>query len=73
MIKRVVFSLDGRRIATRTKAPFSVYVQGVAGKHNVSARVTFTDSTRARTLNLGYRVCAAALRTPRPGPSQFTG
>ncbi|HVF77104.1 MAG TPA: ice-binding family protein [Solirubrobacteraceae bacterium] len=73
MIRRVVFSLDGRRIATRTKAPFSVYVQGIAGRHNVRARVTFTDATRARTLNLGYRVCAAAVRNPRRGPSQFTG
>jgi hypothetical protein len=73
MIKRVVFSLDGRRVATRTKGPFSVYVPGLAGRHNVRARVTFTDATRARTLNLGYRVCAAAVRNPRPGPSQFTG
>jgi hypothetical protein len=73
MIRRVVFSLDGRRIATRSRSPFTVYVQGKAGRHNVRARVTFTDATRARTLNLGYEVCAAAVRNPRRGPSQFAG
>jgi len=73
MIKRVVFSLDGRRVASRTGSPFRVYVPARSGRHNVSARVTFKDATRAKTLNLGYRGCAAALRNPRRGPSQFTG
>ena len=73
LIKRVVFSLDGRRIATRTGSPFRVYVPGRSGRHNVSARVTFKDATRAKTLNLGYRGCSAKLLRPRRGPSQFTG
>ena len=72
-IERVVFRIDGRRIASRTGSPFSVYVPARAGRHNVSARVTFTDATRAKTLNLGYRACAAKLLRPRPGPSPFTG
>ena len=72
-IERVVFRIDGRRIASRTRSPFSVYVPARAGRHNVSARVTFTDATRAKTLNLGYRACAAKLLRPRPGPSPFTG
>jgi type VI secretion system secreted protein VgrG len=72
-IERVVFRIDGRRIASRTGSPFSVYVGARAGRHNVSARVTFTDATRAKTLNLGYRACAAKLLRPRPGPSPFTG
>jgi type VI secretion system secreted protein VgrG len=73
LIKRVVFSLDGRRIASRTGSPFRVYVAARSGRHNVSARVTFKDATRAKTLNLGYRGCAAQLLRPRRGPSQFTG
>jgi hypothetical protein len=73
MISRVVFRLDGHRISTRSSSPFSVFVRRLSGRHNVTARVTFTDATRARTLSLGYRACAAAVLAPRRGPSQFTG
>jgi hypothetical protein len=73
LIKRVVFSLDGKRIASRTGSPFQVYVRGLAGRHSVTARVTFKDATRAKTLKLGYRACASAVLRPRRGPSQFTG
>jgi hypothetical protein len=73
LIKRVVFRLDGRRIASRTKSPFRVLVNAGSGRHNVTARVTFKDATRAKTLKLGYRACDAAVRNPRNGPSQFTG
>ncbi|QEC47933.1 hypothetical protein FSW04_10360 [Baekduia soli] len=72
-IRRVVFRLDGRRIASRSGSPFRVWVQALAGRHEVTARVTFKDATRAKTLRLGYRACAAAVRHPRTGPSQFTG
>ena len=72
-IKRVVFRLDGKRIASRTGSPFRVHVRAAPGRHNVSARVTFKDATRAKTMNLGYRACAAAVLSPRQGPSQFTG
>ena len=72
-IARVVFRLDGKRIATRTGSPFRVFVRALAGRHRLTARVTFTDDTRARTLRLGYRACAAAVLRPRRGPSQFTG
>jgi hypothetical protein len=73
MIRRVVFSLDGRRISSRTNSPFQVFVQRLSGRHSVTARVTFRDATRARTLRLGYRACASAVLQPRRGPSQFTG
>jgi len=73
MIKRVVFSLDGKRISSQSRSPFNVSVRALPGKHNVRARVTFKDATRAKTLSLGYRACAAAVRQPRRGPSQFTG
>jgi hypothetical protein len=75
-IRRVVFSLDGRSLATRSRSPFTVSVPNLPGVHRVSARVTFTDATRPANLTLRYRSCAAARRTvagrPRP-PSRFTG
>jgi hypothetical protein len=74
MIKRVVFRLDGRSLRTVSSSPFQVLVKASVGRrHNVTARVTFKDATRARTLSLGYRACAAAVRRPARGPSQFTG
>jgi hypothetical protein len=72
-IKRVVFRLDGRQIASQTGSPFRVFVRALTGRHSVTARVTFKDATRAKTLHLGYRACAAALLRPRNGPSAFTG
>ena len=73
LIQRVVFRLDGRRISSQAKSPFSVLVRGLAGRHSVTARVTFKDATRAKTLRMRYRRCAAAVLQPRQGPSQFTG
>lgn len=73
MIKRVVFRLDGRRIASRSGSPFRVYVKARSGRHNVSARVTFKDATRAKTFNLSYRGCAAQVLRPPRGPAPFTG
>lgn len=73
MIRRVVFSMDGTHLVTRTRSPFSVFVRRSSGSHNVRARVTFRDATAARTLTLRYRACAAAVLRPRRGPSQFTG
>jgi hypothetical protein len=72
-IKRVVFSLDGARITSHSKTPFRVFVRALTGTHSVTARVTFKDATRARTLRLPYRACAAAALRPASGPSQFTG
>lgn len=70
-IRRVVFSLDGRRIASRTRSPFAVSVPRLrGGLHMITARVTFTDATRAATLRIRYRACAVAAR--RVGP-RFTG
>jgi hypothetical protein len=73
LIERVVFALDGRRIASRTRSPFQVLVNARPGAHRVTARVTFKDTTRARTLTLRYRACAAAVLNPRRGPARFTG
>ncbi len=38
------------------------------GEHNVKARVTFKDATKARTLALGYRACADAVLSPTDRP-----
>jgi hypothetical protein len=73
MIKRVVFRLDGKRVASRTSSPYAMSVRATPGAHNVRVRITFKDATRARTKTLRYRACAAALLNPRHGPSSFTG
>jgi hypothetical protein len=73
-IRRVVFSMGGRVLANRTKSPFQADLRRPrAGIHTVLARVTFTDATRARTLRLRFRTCAAAIARPVRGPSGFTG
>lgn len=73
LIERVVFRLDGRRISSRRNSPFRVLVPATPGAHLVRARVTFRDATRAKTMTMRYRACAAQLLQPRRGPSQYTG
>ena len=76
-IRQVVFSLDGRFLATRRTAPFGALVAAGDGIHTVKARVTFTDSTPPATLRMRFRTCAEVQgRVPsRParGTSGFTG
>ena len=73
-IKRVVFTLDGRRLADRSGSRFSVHVPpAFAGSGLVRARVTFKDATPAKMLTMRYRACAAAVVQPLPAPSTFTG
>jgi hypothetical protein len=68
-IKRVVFSLDGRLLASRGRSPFTAWVRNLVGVHLLRARVTFTDATRTAHFRLRYRACAQATRiAPR-----FTG
>jgi hypothetical protein len=80
MIRRVVFSVGTHVIATRNRAPFEALVKDGGGIRTVSARVTFTDATPAKTLKMRSRACAAAAsrvaprrpRTPST-PTGFTG
>jgi hypothetical protein len=80
LIRRVVFSVGSHVIATRTRAPFQALVKDGSGIRTVTARVTFTDATPAKTLKLRSRACAAAAsrvaprkpRTPST-PTGFTG
>jgi hypothetical protein len=73
LIRSVTFSLDGKAILRQANRPFAVFVRALPGAHSVSARVTFRDATRPKTLKLGYRACADAVLQPTAGPSQFTG
>jgi hypothetical protein len=73
LIRRVVFRLDGRQVSSQRRSPFRMSVHAAPGRHAVSARITFRDSTRATTRTLRYRACAAAVLKPRQGPSRFTG
>jgi hypothetical protein len=79
LIRRVVFSLGGRTIATVSKSPFGVSVKTGAGVHTLRAAVTFTDATPAKTLTLRFRSCAPATApvvvpsAPPVGPPGFTG
>jgi len=79
LIRRVVFSLGGRTIATVSKSPFGVSVKTAAGIHKLRAAVTFTDGTPAKTLTLRFRSCAPATApvvvpsAPPVGPPGFTG
>jgi hypothetical protein len=76
-IKSVVFTRDGKKIKTLTKAnrgsAFSISVNPRAlkfGAHRVVARTTFTakSGTKARTLRVVFSRCARAAVSPR-----FTG
>jgi Ice-binding-like len=73
LIQRVVFSLDGKAIGSRTGSPFAMSIRAAPGAHQVRVRITFKDSTRAKTMTLPYRACAAAPLKPRSGPAGFTG
>jgi type VI secretion system secreted protein VgrG len=73
-IKRVVFTINGKALATDPRSPFRVHVPpDFAANSVLKARVTFKDATHARTLTLRYRPCAVAVVRPLPGPSKFTG
>ena len=78
-IRRVVFSLRNHILATRTVSPFAIVVAPRGGIRTVTARVTFTDSTRAVTLRMRFRACSSAERTVSPPsrlpqrPPGFTG
>jgi hypothetical protein len=73
-IRKVVFSIAGKTIATRTRAPFSATVPVFdADTHTVKARVTFTDKTKAKTLSLRFKSCAEATAQAPQTPAGFTG
>jgi hypothetical protein len=74
LISNVVFSFGGRVIATRNEAPFTATVTPGTGKHTLTAYVTFSDTTPAKTLKIAVKSCASAKRSVTPaGTPGFTG
>ena len=73
-IRKVIFSFGGSVIATRSKAPFTTSVTPGTGKHSLTAYVTFTDATPAKTLKIAVKSCTAAKLSVKPnGTPGFTG
>ena len=73
LIRRVVFSLGARTIASRSHAPFEVSIDARGGIHILRAHVTFTAGTRPRNLKLVFRACASPRAHVRPLPAQPPG
>jgi hypothetical protein len=70
-IRSVTFLIDGRRIGSRSKAPFAATIDVRRGRHKLRAHVSFTDGTRARDLGFRFKPCAQQTRRARP--PRFTG
>ena len=78
LIRRVVFTLSGRVIATRSKAPYTASVSRGNGIRTLKAKVTFTDGTPTVRLSMRFRSCSVqAANVPHPRkariPTGFTG
>jgi hypothetical protein len=74
LISRVIFSFGGNVIATRSAAPFTASVHPGTGKHELTAYVTFSDATPAKTLKAAVKSCATAKRSVKPAVTPgFTG
>jgi hypothetical protein len=77
-IRRVTYFVDGRRVATVTRADAAGrYIARVdprrlrAGVHRVRVRVQFrSDAGPVRTLNMSFRTCARPVQAVQP---HFTG
>lgn len=69
-IRRVVFSVDGRTVRTRSRAPFRASIATAGGVHRVTARVQYRDGTRAASLRLRFRACAPARAAVPDSPSR---
>ena len=73
-IRKVIFTFGGRVIATRSKGPFTASVIPGTGQHSLTAYVTFTDTTPAKTLKFAVKSCIAAKLSVKPnGTPGFTG
>jgi Ice-binding-like len=79
----VTFTINGKRIAKVTVrdngvrvggpgSPHKVRVPATPGVHTVTVHVSFTGSTKAKTVTFHFRVPTTVLH-PHHGPSQFTG
>jgi hypothetical protein len=71
-IRRVVFTLGSKVIATRSKDPFDATVAAIGGDRVITAHVTFTDATAAVNRRVHYRACAAAALKAAPAKKPVT-
>jgi choice-of-anchor A domain-containing protein len=72
-LRSVAFSLNGRKLGTRKASVHGTLattkLKGLkAGNHKLTAKVTFTDGTKARTLRASVKRCSTTKLSPR-----FTG
>lgn len=73
-IRKVVFSIKGKQLASRSKAPYSATIQVYdGGTRTINARVTFTDGTKTANLKLRFKACAEATAQTPDNPAGFTG
>lgn len=77
-MRRVVFSLGNKVIATRDRPPFKATIVVLGGVRLITAHVTYSDGTPSARLHLKFKACtAAALETFQPvsppHPVGFTG
>ena len=74
-IRRVRFSLDGRRLR-RSSSRFSVRIRPDRlrpGRHRLAARVSFTDASRTRPRTLRSRFSVCTRPADRRATPRFTG
>lgn len=71
-IKKVTFSVDGKRVQKGSASSRHVTVPATPGTHVVVANVSFGDDTAAKRMSFRFRVPYPVLQ-PAQGSSQFTG
>ncbi|MDX6623152.1 MAG: hypothetical protein QOE75_1084 [Solirubrobacterales bacterium] len=71
-IKKVTFSVDGKRVEKSSASSRHVTVPATPGSHVVVANVTFGDGTPPKRMKFRFRIPYPVF-APVEGPSQFTG
>ncbi|MCW2955727.1 MAG: hypothetical protein JWO69_596 [Thermoleophilia bacterium] len=67
-VRRVVFTMGGKVIATRRSAPFAINVPRAAGMRVLRARVSFSNGAAPVTLTMRFRTCASRVASPSRRP-----
>ena len=73
LIKRVVFTLDGKRISNLVQAPLQRVRAGHARRASRERAGDVQGRHQGEDAALGYKACADAVLSPTTGPSAFTG
>lgn len=72
-IKKIVVSVDNKRVESSTKSRLRTNVTGAPGTHKVTVNITYKDKTPGKTTTFHFHVPSPAPLHPHHGPSQFTG